>query len=67
MDGGGGDWKGSWRGGSVEEGRERRRVGERLGRERRLRGGGGSGIVFGIILYKANTISSIHSLMNGLK
>jgi hypothetical protein len=40
MDGGGGDWKGSWRGGSVEEERERRRVGERLGRREEAEGRG---------------------------
>jgi hypothetical protein len=51
-------------GGSVEEGRGGRRVGEWEGRRQEAKE---SGIAFGDLLYKANTISSIHPLMNGLK
>jgi hypothetical protein len=36
-------------------------------RRTRLRGGGGSGLGFGDLLYEANTISPIRSLMSGVK
>jgi hypothetical protein len=48
--------------------REReRRGGEGEGGGRRLRGGGGSRIGFGILLYEAKAILAIRLQMNGLK